>query len=327
MAVCEWIIRSPRIQDKSIDAELLRLATKAVSFFCGLLIIIYGTHLVGIPTVSMLAGLGIGGVAVALAIRPTLENLFGGIILFIDRPVRIGDFCSFGDNMGTVEKIGARSTQIRAHDRTVVSIPNASLAGMNIVNWARCDQLLIHTKLGLRYETKPDQLRFALAKMREMCLAHPKIDSDSVRIRFTGYGSSSLEIEIRIFVLTTNWNEFHAVREDVFLRIADIVDESGSGFAFSSSTLYLGRDKGLDQSRGEIAVQEVQSWRSSGRLPFPDTPLAERDRVKDTLDYPPHGSTHVSQPVKETEQAEQLAAEPVSSEVVEEKHSHGPERK
>jgi MscS family membrane protein len=271
MGICEWIIRSPKIPDESLDAELLRLASRVLGFCGSLLIMLYGAHSVGIPAFGVLAGLGIGGLAVALAIRPTLENLIGGVILYIDRPVRVGDLCSFDDNMGRVEKIGPRTTQIRALDRTVISVPNASFADMNLTNWEACDRRLINTTLGLRYETKPDQLRYILEKLRAMCVAHSKIDTETIRIRFTDFAASSINISVRIFALTTDRNEFFAIREDILFRIAEIVESSGSDFAFPSSTLYFGRDSQLDEHKTEQALKTVQEWRDSGKPPFPDT--------------------------------------------------------
>lgn len=155
--VFELIILSPRISDESLDANLLRLFGGLIGIVGAILILAYGGQELGLPVFSLLAGLGIGGLAVALAIRPTQENLIGGVILYLDRPVRVGDFCNFGDHTGTVESIGIRSTQVRALDRTRITIPNARFADMQIVNWAKCDQMLIDETIGLRYETCPSR--------------------------------------------------------------------------------------------------------------------------------------------------------------------------
>lgn len=312
--ISELIIRLPAISDQSLDANLLRMMTKIICLVGAFTIIGLGAHVVGIPAFGVLAGFGVGGIAAALAIRPTLENLFSGIALYIDGPVRVGDFCTFDDHTGTVERIGARSTQIRALDRTVVSIPNSSFAELNIVNWAQCDRMLIDSTLGLRYETKLDQLRFVLAKLREMCVAHPKIESSTVRIRFVEYASSSLDINMRVFALTNEWNEFFAIREDVLLRVAEIVDQSGSAFAFPSQTLYVGKDSGLDDELGNSAEQEVESWRQKHRFPFPTMSEAARERIQDTLDYPPRGAPSSSAAIQDAESAETLRMEPDSDE-------------
>jgi MscS family membrane protein len=270
----------------------------------------YGANQLGVPLVSLLAGLGVGGLAVALAARPTLENLIGGIILYFDRPVSVGDFCSFGDHTGTVERIGVRSTKVRARDRTIITVPNATFADLEIINWARCDMMQILETVGLRYETGLEQLRYVLAKLREMSLAHPKVDNDTRRIRFIGYGPSSLDIQIRVYALTRNWNDFFAIQEDFMLRVGEIVAEAGTSFAFPSRTLYLGSDAGLHEERGNAAIDQVQSWRRTGQLPFPHMPSARREQLADTLDYPPRGSPEAFDP----EFPDGEAAEPLSKE-------------
>jgi MscS family membrane protein len=314
VAFFEWIISSPKITERSIDANLFRLTAKVAGIVAVVLVLAYGGQQIGLPIFSLMAGLGIGGVAVALAIRPTLENLIGGVILYIDKPVRVGDFCSFGDFTGTVEMIGMRSTEIRALDRTLISIPNAKFADMEIVNWARCDRMLIEEVVGLRYETTPDQLRYVLAKMREMFHAHPRIDKETVRVRFSGYGASSLNISIRVYALTREWNDFYAIKEDVLMRVTDIVSESGSGFAFPSQTLYMGQDEGLDQKRSEAADKQVKSWRRRGSLPFPNLSSQRIEELENTLDYPPKGSVELSGDTTLPIEAEGLSAEPLAEE-------------
>jgi MscS family membrane protein len=303
-AVFEAVILTPRISEESYDANMLRLISGILGVVGVILILAYGGQELGLPVMSLLAGLGIGGLAIALAIRPTLENLIGGFTLFIDKPVRVGDFCAFGGQKGTVESIGIRSTQIRALDRTLISVPNAQFADMQLVNWARCDQLLIHETIGVRYETTPDQLRFLLAAMREMLHCHPRIDPHTIRVRFAGYGESSLDIDVRIYAKTREWNDYFAIREDVFLRIYELVTDAGTGFAFPSQTVYLNRDGGMDDAAQNAAEQTVQDWRDSGRLPFPRFPQSWQSSLEGTLDYPPHGSAESVE--KDTEGAVEL---------------------
>lgn len=288
--VVEWIIRSPRIADASFDAGILRLTAAVVGVVGVAIVLAYGGQAIGLPIMSILAGFGIGGIAVALAIRPTLENLIGGVILYIDRPVSVGDFCSFGTQMGTVEEIGVRSTKLRAIDRTLIFVPNAQFADMQIVNWAECDEMLIRTTIGLRHETSPDQLRYVLAELRRMLHAHPRVNPDTVRVRFAGFGEGDLQVEIRVYVMTREWNDFFAVREDIYLRIFELVEASGTDLAFPSRTLYLGRDGGLDPARGKASEEAVAAWRQSGNLPFPRLTPDEIARLRGTLDYPAKGS-------------------------------------
>ncbi len=312
LALFETAIHRGNLPEETFDANMLRLIARILGIFGGIVILAYGAQDIGLPVFSLLAGLGIGGIAIALAIRPTLENLIGGFVLYLDRPIRVGDFCTFGDSSGTVESIGVRSTQIRALDRTLITLPNATFADMQIVNWAQCDRMLITQTIGLRYETDLDQMRHVIAKLREMLIGHPRIDTDTARVRFANYGASSLDIDIRIYALTREWNDFYAIKEDVLFRIKTIVEQSGTGFAFPSQTLYMSRDDGLDAELGAKARQEVSTWRHSGRLPFPNFPADRLKRLDGRLSYPPPGSPDFNATAEELEEAggERLSAEP-----------------
>ena len=289
-AFFETVIVDPRRTNRSLDDSFIRLVGQIIGFIGGVLILGYGAYELGVPFLSMIAGFGIGGIAVALAVRPTLENLIGGFILFLDKPVRVGDYCTFGDQSGTVEYIGVRSTQLRAIDRTQISIPNAQFADMQIVNWAKCDTMLINETLGLRFETDAEQMRYVLAKIREMLHSHPRIEAETIRVRFIGYGDSSKNVDLRIYAKTREWNDFYSIREDVLLRIDDIVEASGTGFAFPSQTLYWSRDPGLDAERTEQAHQEVATWRRRRELPFPRFSSTALEGLSGKLKYPPPGS-------------------------------------
>jgi MscS family membrane protein len=315
LAFFEAVVLDPKFPDESLDANMLRLIAQIVGIIGGIMLLAYGAQELGLPVLSLLAGLGIGGLAIALAIRPTLENLIGGFILYLDKPVRVGDFCNFGDHSGYVEKIGVRSTQVRGLDRTLISVPNAQFADMQIVNWARCDLMLIDQKIGLRYETDADQLRYVLAKMREMFHGHPRIDSETVRVRFAGYGASSLDIDIRVYAKTREFNDFYAIKEDVLLRIDDIVQQSGTSFAFPSQTVYLGKDEGLDAELGDKAKQEVAVWRRTSQLPFPRFSASKLEQLDEKLSYPPRGSPDFAATEEElAEGGETLSAKPLQDE-------------
>lgn len=304
--------------EADLDSNMLRLIGHILGAIGVVVILAIGAHSVGLPVMSIVAGLGLGGLAVALAIRPTLENLIGGFVLYLDKPIRVGDYCAFDDQIGTVEAIGIRSTQVRALDRTLITIPNAQFADTRLINWARADQMLINETIGLRYETDADQLRFVLAKIREMYHGHPRIDDETVRVRFSGYGACSLDISIRVYAMTREWNDYYAIKEDVLLRIKDIVEQAGTGFAFPSQTVYLGRDDGLATDLGEKAMSEVAAWRRTGRLPFPRFAKDKVEAIKGKLAYPPPGSPdfYIGEE-KTTEAREGLSAEPASEELPE----------
>jgi MscS family membrane protein len=244
----------------------------------------------GFNVTTLVAGLGVGGIAVALAAQKSLENLFGGITLYADRPVRVGDFCRFGDMVGTVEDIGLRSTRVRNLDRCVVTVPNAEFANLQLENYSSRDKFWYHPTVGVRYETTPDQLRYILVEVRRMLYAHPNIDPVPARIRFTGFGASSLDLEVFAYVLAPDYDEFLAVSEDLNLRIMDIVESAGSGFAFPSRTVYVEAGSGLDGARRQRAEAEVARWREREALYLPGFPADKIGELRGTLSYPPPGS-------------------------------------
>jgi MscS family membrane protein len=263
--------------------QLLEKLCKVLAVIAGALVILY---LAGINIAAAITGLGIGGIAIAFAAQKTLENLFGGIMIISDRPIRVGDFCRAGDTMGTVENIGLRSTRIRTLKRTVVSVPNGQLAVMNLENFAVRDKIWFHHHLSLRYETTADQLRYVLAEIRKMLYGHPKIESASARVRFVGFASSSLNLEIFAYILEREYEPFLQVQEDLLLRIMDIVEASGSSIAFPSQTTYLAADKGLDAEKSRDVIAEVRNWREQGRLPFPDFSAETIAEIENKTEYP-----------------------------------------
>ncbi len=241
----------------------------------------------GFNMTTALAGVGIGGLAIGFGAQKTIENLFGGVSLLGDEVIRVGDTCNFNGRVGTVEDISLRSTRIRTVERTELSIPNGALATINIENLSRRDKILFNPKIGLRQETTPDQLRYVLAQARRLLYEHPKVETASARIRFAAFDDSWLTLEVFSYVLTRDFAEFTAIREDILLRLMDVVAEAGTGFAFPSHTLYLGRDRGLEPEKVEIAAERVRKWREEKQLPFPDFAPAEVAEIRDTLPYPP----------------------------------------
>jgi MscS family membrane protein len=292
----ETIIRAQRLRQGGINSQLIRICFRLLTIVVLLYLAIAAAETFGVPVAPLIASLGVGGLAIALAVRPTLENILGGFTLFADKPVRVGDFCLYGDKQGTVEEIGLRSTRIRSLERTVVTVPNAEFSQMQLENFTRRDRMLFRSTLGLRYETTPEQLRYVLAKLRELLIAHPMVSPDPARVRFAGFGAYSLDVEIFAYVLSADYNAYLGIVEDLNLRIMDVVEEAGTGFAFPSQTTYLTRDAGIDSERREAAEKQVDAWRSSDALPFPEPGLQRRRELTDTLDFPPKGSASRHRP-------------------------------
>ncbi|MGY5849844.1 mechanosensitive ion channel family protein [Salegentibacter sp. F14] len=257
-------------------------------------IVIFGVigilGILGIDVTTGLAALGIGGIALALGAQKTIENFVGSVTLIADRPIRVGDFCRVGEITGTVEKIGVRSTRIRTLDRTLVTIPNGAFSSDTIENFAHRDKFLLHTLINFRYETSPDQLRYLLAELRKILYGHPKVFEDPARVRFLGFGSSSLDIEIFAYLNALDYSEFLEIKEDLMLLMMDVVADSGTDFAFPSQTLYLAKDNGLSKEKGENAENKVNRWREKGEMPIPKYSQEQIEALRSTLDYPPKGA-------------------------------------
>ena len=285
---------------KHLDPSLLRWSARVIALLAILVLLFSGAQDLGIPVYGLVAGAGVGGLAVALAARPTLENFIGALNLFADRPIRVGDLCRFDERhgegwnpVGTVEAIGLRSTKIRQFDRTLITIPNADLVERNIVNLSACEKFLLKQSFAVRSDTSDDQLRYLLAELRKLLHAHPETlhtRDDPIRVRFLGFQNNALTVELRVYIRTTSNSEFLAIQEDIMLRVMKVVTEAGTGFGLPSQLLYMARDPGLDAAARAAAEQRVREWAAAEQLPFPDLDETQRAQVIDTLDYPPAGS-------------------------------------
>lgn len=275
----------------------LQRAAKFVIIIFGIITVLLN---LGYDITTGLAALGIGGLALALGAQKTIENLVGSVSLVADQPVRVGDFCKVGTTTGTVEKIGMRSTRIRTNNRTVVTIPNGQFSSETIENYAHRDKFLFNPFLDLRYETSPDQIRYLLQEIRSMLYSHPMINPEPARVRLIELGESSIRIEVFAFIETRTFDTFMEVKEDLILRIMDIVAASGTDFAFPSQTVYLSRDKGLSKEKSEKAEEMVKKWKENHEMQIPSFDDERKASLKNTIIYPPDGS------VKKREEGEEL---------------------
>jgi MscS family membrane protein len=245
---------------------------------------------------TALAGLGIGGLAIGFGAQKTIENLFGGVSVLGDEVFRVGDVCRFGDRTGTVEDIGLRSTRIRTDERTLLAIPNGTVATINLENLSRRDKILFKTNLGLRPESKADHVRFVLSEIRRLLYSHPKVETKTVRVRLIDIAGTALSLEVFAYILTRDFNEFAAVREDLLLRMMDVMEDSGGGLALPSQTLYLSRDAGIEKEKAEVAVKKIAELRNGKQLPFPDFHEEDISSFKGSLEYPQPESAVRKQP-------------------------------
>ena len=237
-----YLLKRRRSRNLSGSTSVLRLFRRMMDglvLFAGLLFSLY--HF-GINPTAALAGLGVGGIAVALAAQKTLENVIGGISLIADQAVRAGDTLKLGDISGTVEDVGLRSTRIRTLDRTLISVPNGQVANMSLETLSARDKFWFHPLVGLRYETTPAQLRAAITGLRKLLTEHSTVDSDSVRVRFLRFGTFSLDVDVFAYLWAGDWNHFLEIQEELLFGVMDVVQRAGAEFAFPSQTMYLAVD-------------------------------------------------------------------------------------
>jgi MscS family membrane protein len=218
---------------------LLPLGAKVGTVLVVVLAVVAFLSELGYPVASLVAGLGIGGVAVALGAQKTLENLFGAFSIGADQPFLQGDLVRVGDLVGNVEVVGLRSTRIRTPERTLVTIPNGKLAELQIESLAERDRLLFSTTLRLVYGTRAEQLRAILAGLEGALREQPKLWPDGVSVRLVGLGEWSLNIEVSAHFSTRDWNEFLVIREQLLLRFLEVVEREGSAFAFPARSVQL----------------------------------------------------------------------------------------
>jgi MscS family membrane protein len=221
------VISRMNAQERTISYSAAPLLVRFIKIciFCFAILFVLAAW--GYNTTTILAGVGVGGLAVALAAQKTIENLFGGVSLISDRAVLVGDFCQFGGQVGTVEGIGLRSTRIRTLDRTLVTIPNSQFSTMTLENFSKRDRMWFHPMLHLHRETDPAKIRGMMTAVERILRADPQVDPTDVPVRFTKITTASYELEIFAYVLTPDYNEFLKVQSSLLLQIIEAATRNG----------------------------------------------------------------------------------------------------
>jgi MscS family membrane protein len=244
--VVRWFLRRVRIQALARghggSASLMLLGERLLKALIFVMAVFFVFSVLGFNMSTALAGLGIGTLAVGFGAQQTIANLFGGVSVLGDEVIRVGDVCKFGDRTGTVEDIGLRSTRVRTEERTLLAIPNGTVASINVENLSRRDKMLFKTVLGLHLDTKLERLRAVLSEIRRVLGEHAKIEKGTTRVRLIELAPSALNVEFVCYILTRDFEEFAAVREEVLMRIMNLVEDSGASLATPSQILYLSSD-------------------------------------------------------------------------------------
>jgi MscS family membrane protein len=194
---------------------------------------------IGVNITTVLAGLGVGGLAIALALQKPLEDMMGALTLFSQAPIRVGDFCRYGEITGIVEDIGLRTTRLRTLTNTLVSIPNSRIAYVEIENFTARQKIRYWPSLRRRYDTKPEQLRTVMSNIREMLAQDERVHDEPLRVRFTDFDEDAILIKLHSFIKTTDYTEFLEIAEDLNFRVMGIVQQAGASFALPGKAIYM----------------------------------------------------------------------------------------
>lgn len=239
-AKCElYLKRRIESHGRISSTAIIRPARRVMDLIAVIVGLMFLLHSLGINPSATLAGLGVGGIAVALAAQKTLENVIGGASLIMDDAVRVGDFFRIGDVVGTVEVIGLRSIQLRTLDRTTVTIPNGQVATMTLENYSARDQFWLHQLFCLDYQTAPSRLDAALSEARSLLTRDSRVFPATARIRLIRFAESSLELEVFAYVAAQDWNNFLEIQEDLLMKIREVVQSTGVEIGYPARTVYL----------------------------------------------------------------------------------------
>ena len=282
------ILRMER-EGKAHYAALLRPFTTIAKILVVTVIALVWADQAGYNMTTILAGLGVGSLAVALAAQKTLENVIGAITLYTAQPVKPGDFCRFGTVQGTVEEIGLRSTVIRTLNRTLLVVPNSIFSSVEVENYSSRDRIRYYREVQLQMTTA-NQLRVILGRLRELFYAHPMVQQDTVSIRFEQIDAATARIRIDAGVPTRDFQEYLAVAEDLNLHIVELVHDSGAIFSGPGQVLQVREFYQAPEAKMAEVEATLAEWREADRLPFPDYSAEDKAGLQNSLAYPPKGS-------------------------------------
>jgi MscS family membrane protein len=256
-----------RLTDRGMYAErslvsLTRRVLDVAIFF--LIVLLVFKNVLDWNLTAALAGLGIGGLAIGLGAQKTFENMMGGISILTDRALLVGDACKIGDQRGMVEDIGLRSTKLRTEERTLVSIPNGTVATAILENFRLRDKILFRQIVRLRYDLSPDHVRYVLEQLLQVLKRHAKVEEASARVRLLKLGENAIEVEIYAYILTREYREFLAVQEELILQAMDVLENSGAAVALPTQTTLVTRDAWIDPQKAAAAQKAMEKSRDPG---------------------------------------------------------------
>ncbi|MDK2820813.1 MAG: MscS family rane protein [Clostridia bacterium] len=239
----ETILSSTQIKNKfDVNNILVPFLSKSLRFTVVILAIMIIAVEWNYNINGLITGLGLGGLAFALAAKDTLSNIFGGIVIIADKPFGIRDWIKTPSVEGIVEDITFRSTKIRTFAQALVTVPNSTLANEPITNWSRMGKRRITFHLGVTYDTSKEKLEKCIQALRKMLNEHPQINKKKIFVNFERFNDSSLDILLYFFTNTTDWGEYLNVREDINFKIMEILEQEGVSIAFPTQSIYINKE-------------------------------------------------------------------------------------
>ncbi len=237
--MCGWWAQVAEKTETRLDDQIVPIVRRSLKVF----FVIVGGLLVlqnlGYSITSLLAGLGLGGAALALASKDTVANVFGSLVIFLDQPFQIGDWVEVKNLEGTVEEVGLRTTRVRTFANSVITVPNAMFTTTAVNNWSRMQKRRLKMTVGLTYGTTAAQMEQAVERVRGIIAAEERFDKSFSLVTFDNMGAYSLDIFIYCFTITTNWADYLAVKQDFLLAIMRSMEELGLSFAFPTQSIHV----------------------------------------------------------------------------------------
>jgi len=242
-AISGYLVERAKKTESPLDDQLVPFVTKTLKIFMVITAVLVAAQNMGYSISGLIASLGIGGIAVAMAARDTIANVFGSIMLLVDRPFTVGDWIKTSEFEGVVEEVGFRSTRIRTFAKTLVNVPNATLANMVIDNIDARSMRRIKMRIGITYSTTPAQMQKAIEGIEDILKKHPGVDQNFSLVKFDEFEDSSLSIFLYYFSKSTNWVEYLQVRQEVNMQMMQLLEKLGLEFAFPSRSIYLHQEQ------------------------------------------------------------------------------------
>ena len=264
----KYLARLIKRTESSLDEQIIPIISRVIKLTIGTISFLWLMQLLGYNISSLLAGLGIGGLAVALALQDTLSNFFGSIFIFLDKPFMVGDIVKIGEVEGTVEDVGFRSTRIRTYSATLVSIPNKIVSNSTIDNLSKRSKRKVCQTIRVTYETNTAEVEQLVESIKNIIEQDEGVDKENITVKFSEFGNSSLDIMVIYFTTNTDFKVHMKTKERINLAIMKKMEELGLSIALPTSSIYI---ENINSNVNKIPVSGKKTRKNDNKeehLPF-----------------------------------------------------------